>query len=227
MKIYKLLPAIVLLSVVAAAFAIPRTIKINAIECKSQFGPCSSEVSDSLKTHKGKSLSAAKKQITFSLSRNTTVKDFSVRFKLPSTLAVIILEAKARFAVMGEGIYANLNEDGEVLSIGDDTALPYVVVPSRPPNLGEKVDDNILFALKIQERLYSAYQVRTGKIQGDNFKVVLPDGVTVLFPLTGDLDHILGALALIIYELKRGAEVSRIEQTISTIDLRFANPVLR
>lgn len=217
-------------AIVAGIFFIPNVVKVKSIECVSQFGPCSNQISDKLSLYKGTSLKNSKKRISVYLRTDASIKDFSVRLKLPSTLLVSLLEKKSRFALklLNEEVYAALGEDGEVLTIGADTPLPFIVIPGRPPNLGEKVSEEVLFALRLQERLYSAYQVRSGVLTEDFLKVTLPDGYTVLFPLEGDVDELLGALSLIVYELKRPAEGSRIgKERITVVDLRFKSPVLR
>lgn len=209
---------------------VPSLLPIKTIICQSQFGPCRESLTASLQEFKGESFRKTKGQIESFLKGEAAVEKYSLRLKLPSSIIVTLLEKKPRFAVKGKdsGIYANLAVSGEVLTIESSTSLPVVKVSLNPPNLGQKVDETTLFALKIQERLFSAYQVKEGEIVDGSLKVLLPDGVSVFFPLKGDIDEIMGGLSIIIYELKRPPEASRIEGVkISTIDLRFANPVLR
>lgn len=220
----------ILLCASLGLIAVPSLISIEAVICQSQFGPCRENITLSLQEFKGKSFRKTKGQIESFLRGEAAVEKFSLRLKLPSTIMVTILEKKTRFALKQKNaeIYANLSAAGEVLAIESLTPLPVVVISVNPPNLGEKVAASTLFALKIQERMFSAYQVKEGEIVDDSLKVLFNDGYTVFFPLKGDIDEIMGALSLIIYELKRPEGDSRIEGTkISTIDLRFTNPVLR
>src|SRR3990167_8976392 len=166
-KLRNFLYPTLLAGVIGGFFFVPRLIKITEIVCISQFGPCSPGLVDSLSALNGKSLSEVKTQASSFLAESSGVKDFSVRFKFPATVLVAVLEAKARFAVKGGEVYAGLNEEGEVLWVGSETPLPYVIIPSRPPNPGEKVGAKTLFALKLQERLYSAYQIRSGVLEAD------------------------------------------------------------
>lgn len=226
----KILPLTFLIAIVAGLFLVPKLVKIKNIECASQFGPCPAKISDKLALFEGLSLRDAKKQVRDYLSAEEAIAEFSLRFKLPATISVTILEKKPRFAMRNsrEELYATLDNEGEVLTIVNESSLPFIIISGRPPNLGEKVSDKILFALKIQERLFSSYQVRSGELTGETLSVNLLEGYTVLFPLEGDRDELLGALSLIIYELNRPSEDSRIVQgTIKTIDLRFKNPVLK
>lgn len=211
-------------------YLVPTLFKIKNIECFSQFGPCAQRINDKLETIEGISLRDAKKEIRTYLSTEATVGEFSLRFKIPQNLSVTVLEKKQRFALKDskEQFYATVDKEGVVLSITNESSLPFVMVYQRPPNLGENVSDKILFALKIQERLFSTYQIRSGELIEETLKVKLPEGYVVLFPVEGDSDELLGTLALIIYELNRPKVDSRIEkEAIHTIDLRFKNPVLK
>ena len=222
---------IILLALVGVAiFYVPAFIPIKSVECVSQFGPCRESTTLKLSGFKNSNFREAKTGISKFLQAETGLAEFSVRLKLPGTLVITVVEKKMHFALKSTGasVYANLAPDGEVLALEEETSLPYIVTPGNPPNLGEKVSEEILFALQIQERLFSLYQARHGEITSDYLKVELPEGYTALLPLKGDVEELLGALSLIIYELKRPKEDSRIEGVvISTIDLRFANPVLR
>lgn len=211
-------------------FLLLRGLHANSIQCSSQYGPCSELISEKLLSFQGQRLGVAKKQISLYLTSDPSIKAFSIRFKIPNSLFVSILEKKSRYALKAknEEVYANVDINGDVLAIRPESALPFVVISNKLPNLGDKVMDEYLFALGIQEKIYSSYQVRRGELQENYLKVVLSEGYTVFFPLTGDIDKLLGALSLIIYELKRSPEDSRIEgKGITTIDLRFTNPVLR
>ena len=158
-QLHKILYPALLAGIVTAIYLLPGALKINSVECQSQFGPCSNPVSEKLAGLKGKTLKETKKQISTYLSTEASIKDFSVRLKLPATVLVTILEKKPRFSLkaVNEEIYAAVGADGEVLSIGQESSLPFIVMLVKPPNLGEKVSEDVLFALKIQEKLYRAY----------------------------------------------------------------------
>jgi hypothetical protein len=65
------------------------------------------------------------------------------------------------------------------------------------------------------------------RLDGNNLHVDLKDGKRIIFPLEGDRDFILGALTLILNELKKVESESGVSvDSVSQIDLRFNNPVL-
>ena len=65
------------------------------------------------------------------------------------------------------------------------------------------------------------YQVATGKMDAD-LTVELASGVTVIFPVEGDSDALLGALRLIYTKIQKES-LGKYKE----IDLRFDSPVLR
>ncbi len=227
----KFLYLFLLAGVAIGIFLIPELIKITKVECGSQFGPCSDFISGSLEKYQQTSLRAGKKEISNFLSKETQIENFSLRFKLPSTIVVSVLEKKARFAIADKekGVFATIDEGGSILAIFPETNLPYVELSSKDLNVGEKISAKELTALNLQERVYSAYQVKGGQLISDYLLVNLNDGYTVLFPLGRDPEETMGALTLILSSLKGGAEASRIGEGVSlkTIDLRFKNPVLK
>ncbi len=227
----KFLSLLVPLVVIIGIFLIPEVIKVSKVECRSQFGPCSTSIEGSLSKYEGGSLRKAKKEVSAYLSSQNQIGDFSLRLKLPSTLSVYLLEKKARFALKDKErqVFATVDEEGVVLALFSETNLPYVELKKANLNTGEKVLGGYLTALNLQERLFSAYQVRNGELAGEALIVELPEGYTVLFPLDRDPDELMGALSLILTGLKGSEGVSKIDldTSINTIDLRFKNPVLK
>lgn len=231
MKYLKIILSGGLLTLGLAAFLFaPTLIKVGNISCHSQFGPCSRELGDKIASYEGKNLRSTKAGITDYLKSQPQVKDFSFQFKLSDKLIVNLIEAKALFAIGNKemGTFSLVDKEGKVMDIQNSTNLPFLVVADKPPNLGEKVEADKLFALEIIYSLFSLYQVKEGKIEGEALKVTLPDGIEVTFPCQGDKDKLLGSLALILMKLKSEPKDSKIDYTqISKIDLRFENPVLK
>jgi hypothetical protein len=220
-----------ILALGAFFYALPRLIKVKAVSCRSQFGPCSGELNESLTKFQGKNLSEAKRGISELLKSERLVSDFSYQLKLPSTLEVDILQRKASFAIVNPQINtaALLDRDGAVIKLEETTNLPYLETDETPPNLGERVSDEKLFLLNIIYEMFSTYQVKSGKLENGYMQVNLPSGIRVIFPEHGDKDVLLGSLALILSKLNSEDKDTRIENENGTsiIDLRFKNPVLK
>ena len=75
--------------------------------------------------------------------------------------------------------------------------LPTVIVSGDLKKVGEKINDNQLFALKIIEGVNQMYQVSTGKIIDNSLHVELASGIEVIFPVDGDIQVLLGSLRLV------------------------------
>jgi hypothetical protein len=88
---------------------------------------------------------------------------------------------------------------------------------------GTKVDDKLLLAAQLVSDLYNLYAVKTGEIQNDYLQVDQVMGKSVVFPLTGDRDLLIGSIRFILSRLK----VESFDPRINLIDLRFKNPVLK
>ena len=226
MKYFKIiLPLTVLLLLSLGIFFAPRYIKIGSIECSSQFGPCVL-LEGTLSSISGKSLYQTKKEIGSVLSAESTVSDYSIRYKIPGTLSVYVVEKKPKFALSNSSFFALIDKDGTVLKISQETSLPKVEISGSLPNVGEKVQEEYLFSLNILYTLFANYQVDRGVIDGEKLLVDV-GGVRVIFPVTGDKDVLLGGLRLIIERLKADPKDSKISKGITQIDLRFKNPVLK
>lgn len=222
---------LIFLSVVFLSLLIflpPKLIKVNRIECSSQYGDCPSEINLRLESLRGKSLGDAKKETSKILSDNFLISDFSTQFKLSSTLKVNLVIRKAIFAVNQSGTdnYSLIDKDGWVVAIATSSSLPTVVTAEKLKNVGEKVSDSQLFSLRLVNGVYSMYQVNRGEVKDDSLVVELPSSLNVIFPIEGDetrdVDYYLGILRLIVTKIEAEEGVVYRE-----IDLRFKNPVLR
>jgi len=209
--------------IISPFFLLPRILKIGEINCKSQFGPCSKNLEEKMRniSQEKKNLSETKKELTAFLESDIIVNDFSFQFKLPDKLEINIIERKSKFAVQNQnGMVALIDGNGYAITIEDSTGLPRLITPESLPNVGEKVTEETLFALELLYDMFSFYQVRTGKIDKSSLVIELSRGPKVIFPLEGNRQALLGSLRLVLAKLNSDSQVS-------TIDLRFKNPVIK
>ena len=214
-------------------FLAPKLIRIEKIDCRSQFGPCNKNLEDALlKVIQDKpNLAQAKKNLSAVLNNEVLVYDFSYQFKIPNTLKINVLERKAKFALKNRQnqALALLDKDGMVIYYQEATNLPTLTTSELVPNVGERVDEETLFALNLLSNIFSFYQVKEGKIENKSLVIELPSSYKVIFPLEGDQQVLLGSLRLVLAKLNTQAQESRIKEVFNakTIDLRFKNPVVR
>lgn len=224
MKYRKIFLFLALLAlIISPFFLLPRILKIGKINCQSQFGPCNKNLEEKIRniSQEKKSLSETKRELTAFLESDIIVNDFSFQFKLPDKLEINIIERKPKFAVQNQnGMVALIDGNGYVITIEDSTGLPKLITSENLPNVGEKVTEEALFALELLYDLFSFYQVQTGKIDNGSLVIELSRGPKVIFPLEGSRQVLLGSLRLVLAKLNSDSQVS-------TIDLRFKNPVIK
>lgn len=215
-------------------YATPRLIKVNEIYCESQYGPCDSETELELRETSGQSLHDAKKNISEYLSQISTVSDFTSRYQIPDKINIhLILKKPHAGLYSGQGQLALVDEDGVVLSYSETTSLPILRIKGVPPSVGDKVDKNTLFSLKIFTYMNMVFDVSEGELEDEVLKFPLREGPQVLFPKEGDQKVLIGSLILIVNKLNNGSLETTMEDNrracgqTCTIDLRFKNPVVK
>lgn len=173
-----------------------------------------------LETVLGKSLAEAKTTLKSILAKDLLIKDFSLQYKLPETLQIYILIKKPKFALWNqeEKKAVLVDEAGTVLTEVEATNLPKVIVSGKLLARGEKVNQKELFALELIAGLNYFYQVNEGVLFEQRLEVILPGGIRVIFPLTGDRQVLLASLKAVF-----SGKIDKIRE----IDLRFKNPVLK
>jgi len=214
------------LAFVVSLFFLPgRLIKIGKLECESQYGSCPDQL---INIDSELSLISAKKKVKKELENNFLVGEYSFQYKIPSTLKVNVVVRKAIYAVNQKGTqnYILVDSEGYIVGISDQSSLPTIIIDDKLQNVGEKVDEVEIFALKLISGVYNMYQIGIGNVKDDTLTVELAGGLNVIFPLgvndEFNADYYLGALRLIMTKIE--AESPGIYREL---DLRFKNPVLR
>ncbi|PIP57192.1 hypothetical protein COY30_00435 [Candidatus Woesebacteria bacterium CG_4_10_14_0_2_um_filter_44_9] len=197
----------------------PRVIKIQKIECFSQYGICPDGIFTPAVGAVGKNLLGARIFLADLFKNSGIVEKYGFAFKLPATLRADLVLKRAKFALAQKDIsrVVVLDEDGNVLQTLDKTNLPKVVVADGLPAVGERVGEAKLFALNLLYSLNFYYQATYGEIIDSGLVVKMPGGPQVVFPLEGDSETLLGALKLIL----SGSKSAKL------IDLRFKNPIIK
>jgi len=227
-NIFLLLGIVLFISI--PLFLIPRLIKISQITCKSQFGPCNSVIQKILDDIKTEKLSIVKEEIKSKLSQNVLVREYFIQYKFPNILEINLIEAKPKYAIADkEKNIVLVDARGYVVSSQSSSSLPTLEIDDELGKVGEKVNKNILFAGEIIYDMFSLYGIEYGKITGDRLEMTTEDGIKIIYPLEGDKEILVGSLVAIMSRLKETDEETKIEEekSVSEIDLRYKNPVLR
>lgn len=212
---------------------IKKLIKIDKIECQSQYGQCSEQLVNNLQYITNSDLYVAKGKINQVLEHNKQVSSYLIQYKIPSTLKVELVLKKPKFAIKNSnGNYFLIDKDGFVVETTQESNLPTLLNNNITYKVGDSISDKDIFALKIIEKISLLYSVQTGIVEKNSLQIKLNEGVLLYFPLEGDVDVLVGSLRLIFSRLNEGTQGIKMEDTITIsdvkeIDLRFTNPVIR
>lgn len=198
--------------------SIPYWFKINKVVCQTQYGSCAQEI----KAGKYKDV---KKYLDNLKIDTPSITNYSTQIKLPNTLEVNLIVQKPVYSVNQKNTrnYIFTDRQGNILTIGESSDLPNIIISNKLQNVGEKISSKYLFALQILSGLNLMYQIRSGEINNDSLTVELEGSINVIFPLEGNSDTLLGSIGLIYEKIKNGYEGKYYKQ----IDLRYKNPVLK
>ncbi len=220
----KLLLIIPILLIAALFFVVPRVLIISQIDCTSQYGPCDGELSQQLKQSQGKNYLIASKNTEKLLKEQRDIANFSLRFLLPTKLAVEILGKKPIVAFKSAQTYFLMDKEGYILERLTENNLPVIVVSDYDPGfeVGKKVSEKEIFGAKILQKAYLIYNVSQSQMNENKLDINLSNGKKIIFPLEGDIDVLFGSLTLVLSRLN-----STYQTSFAIIDLRYKNPVLK
>lgn len=218
----KLYVLVVSISFIGLFLFLSQKIVVKAVECSNQFGPCSQEVQDMANAKINESYFSSKKSLGKALSESTRIDNYSIRFRLPSTLIVDIVEKKAEVALkFSEEQFLLFDRKGNLVGKTTNTELPKIEVFEVPS------EDGLKFSVELFLSLFKYYDVSSAELTkfsiASNVK-----GVRVIFPLEGDIDILLGAMEVSLLQLNQAHENSTINSAgnYNLIDLRYKNPVI-
>ena len=216
---------------ILVVYILPRAVRIDQIECANQYGICNEDLMDKLNAIGSNNLHDSKKTIVEVLKNDSTINDFSVQYKLPNVLRINIIDKDPKYAIsnMDTKSIAIVDSSGEVAGFTESTNLPQVTLDTRLPNVGDSIDENTIFALKLVYGIRLSNKITDAKIENSNLFITLEDGMKIIFPTYGDVEILLGSANLLLSRLNVINKDTKIENTenISEIDLRFNNPVVR
>lgn len=228
LNIFKILSILILvIFIILIPTIIKKSIKIGKIECVTQHGECPKEIIDGLKYYENYDYKTTKKYVSEYLKTNLLVSDFLLQYRIPNTLKVDLNLKKPKSSIfnLNDNLYYLIDSDGVVVGVNPESSLPRIETNTQL-KIGEKVSEKEKFALDIVHSLAYLYAIDKGVFDGNQLKVVNSEGITVLFPVEGDVSFLIGSIRLIFSRLNDGSEGIRMNE-IKEIDLRYKNPILR
>lgn len=206
---------------------LPRIILVKKITCINQFGPCSDYLAQEIQGQKDQNLFATKKNLSQILESQIQVSGFSFKFTLPDRLEVFVIERKPVLALNISGSIYLVDSENYVVAQVEESNLPTVFFSPRnyQINIGARVPDELLFVSELAQKLFAAYAVKSFFLTDASLKIDL-NGMSVIFPTTGDANVLVGSLRFVLSQLNSRQGDFKIGKA-SVIDLRFENPVVK
>ncbi|KKP40699.1 hypothetical protein A2130_03930 [Candidatus Woesebacteria bacterium GWC2_33_12] len=224
LNIFKILSILlVIIFLMFIPLIIQKSIKIQKIECKTQYGDCEG-LGDRLQVIGN--YKDVKNQIEQELNKNIQINNYLIQYKIPDILKIELNLKKPKYAIFDSQKYYLLDKNGLILSDTNETNLPTLVVKNYQNKIGSNISDKELFSLKIIEKTAWLYSVKVGFLENNELKITLKEGVLVHFPLEGDIDTLVGSLRLVFSRLNDGSQGIKMSD-IDEIDLRFKSVILR
>lgn len=225
---FKLLLLLGVASLVAGLVLGIRKITLSEVVCTAESDQCVEGITGDFADLPGQPLVYAKQVLQAKLAQNVLVKSFTVSYKLPNSLAVAVVARQPAYAFWAKDFRqaALVDTDGVVVGYSNAPGLPTITVESATPSVGQTVSQELLSAEQIYAKVALLHPISEAKFLDGHLSIKLADSYLVLFPLDSDTDVLVGSLALLLARLNSQAQEFTIDP-ISTIDLRFGNPVLK
>ena len=226
----RLLLVLLLGALIVGVYFLFRSVKVVNIYCKNQYGGCSSDITESLMFARGEQIISAKKKIETVLRDNVLISQYVVRYKLPDTLNVYVIEESPQVAIKeSDNTFSVFTAEGQLIGVLPEVNVPTLLLEDYNPNVKQRE-----YATELLFALHQIYGVWFGRIHYDGI-VCDVQSHQVIFPLEGDVDVQLGTLQLLLFQLNTGGENSKIESAqdesipmpAQVFDLRYKNPVIR
>ncbi len=218
--------------VLASTVVLPHIIKIKNIVCLNQNGECSQFLTRKITGLTMKDYSSTRAAIQKTLKENINVVDYSIRLKLPGTINVFVIEKDPVIEFVKGDKYVLADEQGTILGLEKLDNLPEIEIPTDiTQKVGQKIPPDYQFAEDCMLDVNRIYNAKKAIIKNESLEVALENKLTVVFPLNGDREVLIGALKVVLSRLNMGKEAFRIgsagELSPKIIDLRFKNPVIK
>ena len=175
----------------------PKFYPINKIVCTSQYGPCPANIEKALSDLVPGKYYQIKKEVGKILGNEFDIKEYSLSFKLPDKIELSILQKKAKFALKDSGQKIHIfTEEFDYISEEKTTHLPMLVVQNT---ISEKykLNDEEKFALNLLYKLYENDKIKILYLMSDRLETYIDNNIKLIFPLTGDLNYLLGSLTIV------------------------------
>jgi len=220
---------LIILGVFAFVFFL-RKIVIKNISCKSQYSYCGDYLDKKLSKVGEKDYWTTKRELKKLLDSEGIVQKYNILYRPLDGILINVVIRKGIAAIKTGSMYYIFDRNGFIISETKSTDLVYFFTDKVKYNVGDKIDDKLLFYSDLVVGANKMFSVEKASVdENGNLEIKLRNGPLVLFPEEGDGDILLGSLRLIINQLNKDSQNLRIEKDMNTttLDLRYKNPIIK
>ena len=213
--------------IISLVMIIPRLIRINDIDCKSQKNGCTEEIQRNLSDLEGQKYIVVIKSIDKVLTASNTIDKYYFQYKFPDRITIDIILKEVKYALKPDNSNWNIlvSLDGKVIKLTEEGSVKPVLISSKSLNVGDTLDKPTLNYLKIAHLVGLSSKFDKAQIKSDGLYITLENGIIVVFP-EGDPEILVGSFNLIDSRLNKLMEEFKMTE-VKIIDLRFKNPIIK
>lgn len=221
MRRKKVFSILIIFGSLALLIVVYHRLKINRIDCQSQFGPCDDEIVSTLNSQEGKPIFSSYSSVREELNNHPKVSNYNIRFSNPRSLSVNVTQRRPQVAVIAEGAneYYLYSHDGILLESKNETQLPVIHISDISVITKEQMD----FVIGMAYAINQTYNVEDILIKDGGMEFEVIGAPKIIFPVQGEIDVLLGSLTFVLSQLNSQLGEFRME----FIDFRFKNPVIK
>ncbi len=202
-------------------------LRVNEIECLSADNKCPEAVSEALRDKKGNFFLISLVNTRRMLDGYGGIADFSISYIFPSKILVKIKEniPRFRFDTSQESVW--VDDKANIVSAVSDFRGIAVLADKRSIVEGQKLSDEAAFVVSLLSRVERIIVIEYVRMS-DSFLQIRSDRINYIFPLSGDVEYLSGALNLLVLRLNNPTEETTIEKSeVLEVDFRYKYPVIR
>lgn len=202
-------------------------LKVRSVTCElTSESPCPPAIFTSVMKFEGKPLAASVRQISSFLQNSSLVQSFSVKVSPLGDVSLFVAVRLPDIALKSDNnsSYNLYTKEGVFVQTVESTNLPTIVVKDQISS------EEVQFVSVLGYSLMKNLPISLMSVSNETLQVTLLDQKMLFYPLSGDIDVLLGSTILTFSQLNQTFGVLIIKGepvTVTQIDFRFKNPVLR
>lgn len=223
----KILAGMLIVTIISIlVFLVAKKYTLAKIECTTPNDVCPSWMMVELKRFENENMFLAIGNVNNYLTKEKNIRKYTYQLKFPSSIEIKVVLRRPVFSMKTNDKYVLIDKDGYAISIQSESSFPVITGFPNTPDVNERAPKKAMYAFEILRNLNYLYQINEINFTNNSIRANVLDK-SVIFPADGDSKLAIGALELIINQLNTSDQTYKIDRVISTIDLRYKNPVLR